>query len=307
MRISSTKRWERLQKHAGTEMLHIAHRGARAYAPENTLAAFEKAARMHCQMVELDVHLSADGGLVVHHDDDLRRCTDVEHRFPGRDSYFVSDFSQAQIGTLDAGSWFAEQLGMAPAQRQPFLRELRGDEGAKFIGAQEAQKYSSGEIKVPTLGEALQLANSLSLLVNIEIKTIPRMYAGIARRVVEGVARHGMVDRVVVSSFDHAQLQQVRHLSDEITTAVLVSDRLSGVARYLEWLDADAFHPGCYGDYDTLGFGSVSGELDTSLIREVRAAGKAVNVWTCNDESQMRILVSAGATGIMTDYPNRLP
>jgi glycerophosphoryl diester phosphodiesterase len=303
MTVLSLRRLERLHNYAGAEVLRIAHRGARAYAPENTLPSFEKAAHLGCHMVELDVHLCADGELVVHHDDDLRRCTDAGRRFPGRSSYFVSEFSQAQIAALDAGSWFVDQLDLAPGQRQAFLRDLRSDEAATLIDAHERQLYGSGHVKVPTLAAALKRAESLALLLNIEIKTIPRMYPGIARCVVDAVEHHGLARRVIVSSFDHLQLRHVRQLTDEIATGVLVSDRL----RYLESLDADAFHPGCYGEYDTLGFGSVSGELDASLIREVRAAGKAVNVWTCNDESQMRALVSAGATGVMTDYPNRLP
>ena len=141
---------------------------------------------------------------------------------------------------------------------------------------------------------------------NIEIKTIPRMYPGIAAKVVAGVARFGLSSRVVVSSFDHEQLQSVRAIDAEIATAVLTSDRLCGVARYLDFLDADAFHPGCYADFDSLGFGSVEGHLQTGAIREVRAAGKAVNVWTCNNESHMRALIDADVTVIMTDYPNRL-
>jgi glycerophosphoryl diester phosphodiesterase len=307
MSVPSVRRIERLHDYAGASLLRIAHRGARAYAPENTLAAFAKAGHMQCHMIELDVHACADGELVVHHDDDLLRCTDVQYRFPGRSSHFVSDFSAEQIASLDAGAWYVRQLALAPAQRQPFLRHLRDAEAAAFIDAREAETYASGEVRVPTLNAVLQFAESLPLLLNIEIKTIPRMYPGIAQRVVDSIKRHGMAGRVLVSSFDHAQLVKVRQLSAEIATGVLVSDRLSGVARYLEALDADAFHPGCYGDFDTLGFGSVSGELDTSLIDEVRAAGKAVNVWTCNHESQMRTLVSAGVTGIVTDYPNRLP
>src|SRR5438477_10719480 len=68
----------------GGGVLNIAHRGARAFAPENTLEAFEKAARLGCPMFECDVHLSADGELIVVHDDDLVRCSNVREAFPGR-------------------------------------------------------------------------------------------------------------------------------------------------------------------------------------------------------------------------------
>jgi glycerophosphoryl diester phosphodiesterase len=113
-------------------------------------------------------------------------------------------------------------------------------------------------------------------------------------------------EKVLISSFDHQQLEAVRALDAQVATAVLTSDRLCGVARYLDALDADAYHPGCYGPFDSLGFGSVAQRLDTRCIHEARAAGKGVNVWTCNAAPQMQALIDAGVTGIVTDYPNRL-
>jgi glycerophosphoryl diester phosphodiesterase len=74
---------------------NIAHRGASAYEPENTLRAFTRAVEMGATMLELDVHLSLDGGLVVIHDPDLSRTTN------GRG--LVSDLPLAEIQRLDAG------------------------------------------------------------------------------------------------------------------------------------------------------------------------------------------------------------
>jgi glycerophosphoryl diester phosphodiesterase len=303
----SRRRLDRLHDLAGgADLFRIAHRGARAYAPENTLPAFEKAAQMGCHMIELDVHLSADSHLVVHHDDDLRRCTDAPQRYPDRASYAVSDFTAAEMATLDAGGWYLRQLALPSPQRQAFLRELMPAEQAAFVTEGDERLYGSGAVKVPSLEAVLKLADSVRLLVNIEIKTIPRMYPGIAAKVMECVERHSMLEKVLVSSFDHEQLDSVRRLNPKVATAVLTSDRLCHVARYLDALDADAFHPGCYGDFDSLGFGSVGGHLETLGIGEARQAGKDVNVWTCNDESQMQSLIEAGVTGIITDYPNRL-
>src|SRR5947209_13499086 len=101
-------------------VLNIAHRGARAFAPENTLEAFAKAARLGCPMFETDVHLSRDGELIVVHDDTLCRCSDVREKFPHRRSYFVSDFTAAEIRRLDAGRWYAEEIDRPIAERQPF-------------------------------------------------------------------------------------------------------------------------------------------------------------------------------------------
>ena len=84
---------------SSSEFLIIAHRGASEYAPENTFAAFDKALDMGVNHVELDVHFSRDGHIVVIHDDTLDRTTDG--------SGPVADLTLAELRELDAGSWFS--------------------------------------------------------------------------------------------------------------------------------------------------------------------------------------------------------
>ncbi len=93
--------------------LNIAHRGASALAPENTMAAFEKAIEMGADAIELDLHLSRDGELVVIHDDTLDRTTD------GRGP--VHERSLDEIRRLDAGGWFGQEF---VGQRIPTLSEV---------------------------------------------------------------------------------------------------------------------------------------------------------------------------------------
>lgn len=296
----------RVRSKSSPQVLNIAHRGARAFAPENTLPAFEKAKTFGCPMFEMDVHMSKDGELVVHHDDQLTRCTDVEVKLPGRSSYYVSDFTYEELLRLDAGSWYVRQLLLPPTQRQFFLQTLTDDEITQFVSPQDRELYASGDIKLPTLRQTLELALATDMMVNIEIKTIPRMYPGLTAAVVRLVEAMGLDRRVLISSFDHEQLIEVRRLSDVIATGVLTSDRLAKPGDYLQLLDADAYNPGCYGDYDSMGFASVSRKLDPSGIMNVRTTGRGVNVWTCNDKCQMRELITAGVTGLITDFPNRV-
>jgi glycerophosphoryl diester phosphodiesterase len=289
-----------------SSVFNIAHRGARAFAPENTLAAFAKARDFGCPMFEMDVHKSRDGELIVHHDDTLLRCTDAETKFAGRSPYFVSDFTFDELMSLDAGSWYIEQLALRPQERQPFLQTLSDAEIAEFVSAKDREYYRSGAIRLPTLRKTLELAKSTGMMVNIELKTLPRMYAELAEDVVKLVQAMDMELRVLISSFDHEQLLMVRRLSAVIATGALTSDRLAKPADYLRLLDADAYNPGCYSDYDSMGFGSVTGKLDPGGIHSVRQAGRGVNVWTCNDKAQMRQLIKAGVTGLITDFPNRV-
>jgi glycerophosphoryl diester phosphodiesterase len=104
-------------------MIHnIAHRGASAYEPENTLRAFERAIQMGATMLELDVHLSRDGQVVVIHDPNLACTTDGEGR--------VGDLSLAEIRRFDAGLGervpiLEEAIELARGRAQLYI-ELKG-------------------------------------------------------------------------------------------------------------------------------------------------------------------------------------
>lgn len=287
---------------SSSAILNIAHRGARAFAPENTLAAFAKAQSFGCPMIELDVHLSSDGEIFVHHDDNLTRCTDAAAKFPDRKDYFISDFSAEEISQLDAGSWFAQELALPADKRQDFLQSLTPEEMACCISPEELASFSSGAIKVPTLKQVLELARNLGLQVNIELKMLPRMYQGLTGAVLDLIEDLAMQDSVLISSFDHSQLLEVRRRTPEVATAVLTNERLALPLDYLNRIDAQALHPGT----DILGLASLSGTLDASWIDAVRKAGKSVNAWTCNDKNDMRRLIAAGVTGLISDYPNRV-
>jgi glycerophosphoryl diester phosphodiesterase len=94
-------------------MLNIAHRGASADFPENTLAAFAGAIVADADMCELDVHRTADGEIVVIHDDTINRTSD------GRGK--VAELTLAQLKKFSAGAWFATSFA---AERIPLLREV---------------------------------------------------------------------------------------------------------------------------------------------------------------------------------------
>jgi glycerophosphoryl diester phosphodiesterase len=287
-------------------ILNIAHRGARAFAPENTLEAIDKAALLGCHMVEIDVHLTADGELIVVHDDDLVRCSNVLEVFPGR-SYFVSDFSAAEIAQLDAGSWFVAELDKVPSERQPFLHSLTQKEMDEFISPEDRVYYRSGKVRHPTLAAVLERAHQQRLLINVEIKSLPRLYPGIADRIANLVRDLNIEEGVIISSFDHEQLIAIRKQNNRVAIAALSTDRLYDPGRYVrDFLDGDAYHPGFHGVCATLGSGTGAEGIDAVGILRCLQLGVAVNTWTENDPARMKALIAAGVTGIFTDYPNRL-
>ena len=132
----------------------VAHRGASAYAPEHTLAAYKLAIEMGADYVEQDLAVTKDGVLICLHDASLERTTNVEELFPNRvttqtiegktrRAWLANDFTLAEIKTLDAGSWFDR----------------------KFAGE-----------KVPTFDEAIALIRGKAGIFP-ELKT-PEIYAG---------------------------------------------------------------------------------------------------------------------------------
>jgi glycerophosphoryl diester phosphodiesterase len=92
----------RLQAFGQNRPLVFGHRGAKAYAPMNTLPAFELAAAQGADGIELDVHRSKDGYPVIVHDFTVDETTDGRGR--------VTDLTLAELKALDAGGWFSEQF-----------------------------------------------------------------------------------------------------------------------------------------------------------------------------------------------------
>jgi len=117
---------------ASTRPLVIGHRGASAYAPENTLAAFRLAAEQGADAVELDAKLSADGQVVVIHDQTVDRTTNGIGQ--------VCDLTLAQFKSLDAGTFFAPQFA---GETVPTLAEVFETVGKRVLINVELTNYAN--------------------------------------------------------------------------------------------------------------------------------------------------------------------
>ena len=135
----------------------IAHRGASAYAPENTLPAFRLAADQRATFVEFDLQLTRDRQIICLHDESLERTTDVEEVFPDRfrsvsgsggqvtRRWLLSDFTLAELRMLDAGSWFSPSFrGTRIPTFAETIDSLRGRSGL-FIELKAPEKYEGIE------------------------------------------------------------------------------------------------------------------------------------------------------------------
>lgn len=266
--------------HRYPKPLVIAHRGARSLAPENTIAAARKAYELNADMWELDVCMTRDGELILLHDDTLERTSNAADVFPQRRPWRAADFTLDEIRQLDFGSWFN-------------LTDPFGQIAAGNISQSELDSYI-GE-PAPTLREALLFTKENQWKVNVEIKNLvgTEGHRLIVERVVSLIRELGMEEDVLISSFNHDYLLQVRQLAPDIRIGALVEhgvpDPISLVAR----LGAQAYNP-------------KFGEVTPEEIRRLREAGIDVYVYTVNDPGDMEFLVNARVSGIFTDFPQTL-
>ncbi len=113
----------------------IAHRGSTFWAPEETEAAFRWARNMGADYLEIDLQRTKDGVLLALHDGNLRRTSNIESQFPGKEDYPVSYFTLAELRQLDAGAWF--NIAVPENARESF-------KGEKISTLEEVLKISEG-------------------------------------------------------------------------------------------------------------------------------------------------------------------
>jgi glycerophosphoryl diester phosphodiesterase len=284
----------------------IAHRGDSFHAPENTLEAARWAHHVGADAWELDVQLTRDGVAVVLHDASLLRTTDVARRFAGdpRESggFLVADFDFDEVRTLDAGSWFLDPSGG--------YRTAASFGTLDRLDVRDRGCYASGEIRVPTLAEALALTVQLDWCVNVELKSVPDADPRLVVAALAEIDRAGASGRVWVSSFDHDDVVRVARLRPGLPTGVLASTPPFRPHAYVrDWVGADAYHPSAF----AVGAGSDAYRRDPSPrslrsadLDTLRDAGIPVFVYTVNDIAAGGLadhLASAGVAGLFTDNP----
>jgi len=254
----------------------IAHRGASAYAPENTMPAFEKALALGAREVELDVQQTRDGAVILFHDEELAPKTGGQGR--------VRDHDLAALRELEVGTWFD---GAHPEVE------------ARFAG--------TGLI---TLAELFGRFGS-KLFYHIEIKSDePELPA----KVLALVEASALGSHVMITSFRKEQLVRTRGLDAKVPISLLVGgegtlrrdeesgeDRASASLATLQrrWiaLARDA-------RFDQVGFPSV--EMSEALVRYARRERLEIRAYRIKSREDMEHAVSIGANGMTINWPDWL-
>jgi glycerophosphoryl diester phosphodiesterase len=280
----------------------VAHRGASAYAPEHTIAAYTLALEQGADYVEQDLTLTSDGVLVCLHDDTLERTTDVEARFPDRavvesgqdgkpaQRWYANDFTLAELKTLDAGSWF----------------------DARFAGT-----------RIPTFEEAIALIKGRAGIFP-ELKSPARLNArgaDVEQAVADVLAKHGLIDArvkgrpaVYLQSFEEKTVRRLATLLPAVPRTFLLGGKAAA-----RWLTADGLR-------EVKTFATAIGparqliEARPAIVADAHAAGLAVVPYTFRHApgsgdadretaraDMRRFLVDYRVDGLFTDNPDLFP
>jgi glycerophosphoryl diester phosphodiesterase len=246
--------------------LTMAHRGGGSLWPENTMYAFERAAAMDVDVLEMDIHSTADGMLVVIHDRTVDRTTDGTGA--------VQDLTLAEVKALDAAySWSS-------------------DGGTTY-------PYRGQGITVPALEEVFAAFPAQPM--NVEIKQAePSIAAPLCRTIRE----FGMAHRVLVASFHDQVMEEFRHECPEVATSASENEVVVLFVVSNTFLGA-TYSPTSQ-SVQVPEHRSGLHVLTPSLVDTAHSRNIQVHAWTINEVGDMQRILDLGVDGIITDYPDRL-
>ncbi|OCT28071.1 glycerophosphodiester phosphodiesterase family protein [Pseudomonas putida] len=296
----------------------IAHRGASFDAPESTRAAYLLARELGADYLELDLQRTRDNVLVVVHDDVLARTSDVAERFPERAKSPVSDFTLAELKSLDAGSWFNKAYP-------------------------DRARESFGKLQILTLDEVIDIAEGNPERhpgLYIETK-VPKQFPGIEKQLKEKLEARGWLDkpgRVILQTFDRNSLALLHQQMPQVPKILLLwigkdsiepksgkdfadsaeQDKAAFYARqepkdreeFLRWLDAakagGAIGTGPSAVRSNLGEQSYADLIKPWMNQASHERGLLVHVYTLDERVDFDKAMKAGVDGIFTNRAGEL-
>jgi glycerophosphoryl diester phosphodiesterase len=251
-----------------------AHRGGAKLRPENTLLAFDHGLALGADGLELDVHLSRDGVVVVHHDATLERTTN------GRGP--LAALTADDLSRLDAGHNFGPP---SPLDR----RTASADEVA-------LRPYRGLAGGVPRLEGVLRRYPAAQLIIELKVND-PEL----AHRTIDAIRQANAVHRVALGSFGTRVLRAARAYEPAIRTGS--SQEETRLALYRSWVRWPVRRPS-YQEYQVPELAGRTRVVSPRFVRYAHDAGLAVKVWTVNEAADMRRLLDWGVDAIISDRPD---
>jgi glycerophosphoryl diester phosphodiesterase len=267
----------------GRRVISYAHQGGAWEAPSSTLFAIRRALDLGATGIELDVHATSDGHLVVGHDGTVDRTTD------GKGS--IHELTLAEVRALDNAYWFVPGADVSPGlEPDAYLYRGRAPEDRDF--------------GIATLDEVLAvLDDHPRVALNLDIKATGPAVEPYEERLAETVAGHDHRDRIIVASFLDIATEAFSRWAPEVAT----SAGTLATAGFWRALQQGEERPAMR--HVALQVPAVYGEqvlVDERFVEAAHGDGLAVHVWTINDDQEMARLVDLGVDGIISDRPSAL-
>jgi glycerophosphoryl diester phosphodiesterase len=247
--------------------LIVAHRGASALAPENTLSSFRRAVEIGADGVEFDVRLAKDGVPVVIHDANLMRT--------GRRDEKVADLTSAELAEVDVGSWF----------NQAYKKRASNDFSADTV---------------PTLEAVLEELRGFRGLIFIELKCRDAETEALCRAVCSVITPSPLLPQIIVKSFKLSVIPNMRFRCPGVKTAALFAPKVMRFLRKEKHLVRIASELGA----DHI---SVHRSLVTrKFMKKVAKTNLSVTVWTADNPRWVKKAMELGVATVITNNPARL-
>ena len=263
-------------------ILNYAHQGGALEQPSSTMHAFRAAVENGATALEMDVHATADGQLVVCHDTTIDRTTNATGR--------IADIDLARLRTLDNAYWFV------PGVEATFDAPV-GDYALR------GRAPKDDRFSIATMREVLEAFPDVFL--NLDIKETTPTIAGYEDELARILDEFGRVDDVIVASFLDVAIERFHERAPLVHTSLATMTTM----KVWQWVNFG-------GDPPTLLQSQVALQVpvETHGITVVNRAfvdaaheiGLAVHVWTIDDEPTMQAMVALGVDGIITNLPTTL-
>lgn len=261
-------------------VIAYAHQGGAWEAPSSTMHAIEHALEAGARAIELDVHATADGELVVCHDATVDRTT--------AQSGTIAAHTLAELQAMDFAYWWIPGADVTPGRPEADY-PLRG------------RAPGDAAFGIATLRQVLERFPSVVL--NLDIKQTAPLVAPYEEALARLLAEYGRTDDVIVASFLDPATDAFRRYAPAVptsagTVATAEAWRAVQAGQAMPDLPAVAFQvPERQGDLVV---------VDQRFVAAAHEAGKAVHVWTVNDVESMERLLDLGVDGIISDVPTTL-
>ena len=265
---------------AERRVIAYAHQGGAWEGPSSTLSTISRALEAGATGIELDVHATSDGELVVCHDATVDRTTAA--------TGLIASFTLEELQQLDFSYWWIPGADVTPGQP---------DEDYPFRGRAPADR----EFGIATLREVLERFPGVVL--NLDIKQTAPVVAPYEESLARLLAEYGRSDDVIVASFLDPATDAFRSFAPDVPTsagtmATAEAWRAVQAGEPMPEIPAVAYQvPERQGDLVV---------VDQRFVEAAHRSGKAVHVWTVNDEESMERLVGLGVDGLISDVPTTL-